>query len=416
MKNLILDRRIEMLQHAYETVPFYMELCRNKGVGYTTFKNWEEVPITKKEDLVLHNDSFISAQYVPLYLQGKLIQCHTSGSTGECADIFWSVPDCKRSLLPLWIKRKKYYNINPHDKYCYFFTGRNIGQTDIETEDRGFAYGFCKSNLSDEKLADIWEKMREFEPVWMNLQPSMAMLLCRVIEKYQLEYIPSLRYVETTGEMLFPYMRQYIKDILHVVVADQYGCNELNSLAFECPNGHLHCMEKNAVIEILDEKGHRLSDGQEGEIFVTTLNNYAMPLIRYRIGDRGRIISEKCTCGDKGRILELTTGRSNDLVLDRDGNLLNAYIFARCVENVNRSYEHAVLQFQVIQHDVEDFTIHLVLDDEYDPDQISGCFMENLWQTSLMGAKFRFQLHSNLLPETETGKLRWFVNEMDIDL
>lgn len=283
----------------------------------------------------------------------------------------------------------------------------------MEIEEGGFALGFCKSNLTDKKLADVWERMRAFKPVWMNLQPSMAMLLCRVIEKYGLNSIPTLRYVETTGEMLFPHMRKYIQEKLNVAIADQYGCNELNSLAFECPNGYLHCMEENAVVEILDGQGNPVPDGEEGEIVVTSLNNYAMPLIRYRIGDRGRIIHKACSCGDSGRVLELTTGRSNDWVIDKDGNLLNAYIFARCVENVNKIYEHAVLQFQVIQHAVDDFTINLVLDEECEPDEICGYFMENLWQGTLTGADFKLQLYPELIPEEKSGKLKWFVSEME---
>lgn len=415
MEQIILKKTKKVLQHAYETVPFYMELCRKQKIEYGLFESWKDIPIVEKEDLVLQNDSFISVQYLPIYLQGKLLYTHTSGSTGKCANVYWGLADCRRSLLPLWVKRKKYYNINPHDKYCYFFTARNIGQTDVETENRGFALGFCKSNLNDEKLITIWKTMKAFGPIWLNLQPSMAMLLCRVVEKYKLGAIPTLRYVETTGEMLFPYMRQYIKDVLNVTIADQYGCNELNSLAFECPNGQLHVMEKNAVIEILDGKGNSVSDGHEGDLCVTTLTNYAMPLIRYRLGDRGRFSTKKCTCGNTGKILELTTGRSNDLVIDRDGNLLNAYIFARCVENVNKVEEHAVLQFQVIQHSIDDFTINLVLDDDCEPDTICNYFIENLWQSSLIGANFRIQLHSELFPEPQSGKLKWFINEMDIE-
>lgn len=410
---MITEKQRKIIQHAYQTVPFYMNRSREMGLDCGKFERFEDMPVVTKEDLVLWNDSFISAGYMAEYLQGKLLQTHTSGSTGKCANIFWHLKECRRSLLPLWIRRKRFYNINPHDRHCYFYTGRNVGETDMEIEEGGFALGFCKSNLTDKKLADVWERMRAFKPVWMNLQPSMAMLLCRVIEKYGLNSIPTLRYVETTGEMLFPHMRKYIQEKLNVAIADQYGCNELNSLAFECPNGYLHCMEENAVVEILDGQGNPVPDGEEGEIVVTSLNNYAMPLIRYRIGDRGRILQKACPCGDSGRVLELTTGRSNDWVIDRDGNLLNAYIFARCVENVNKIYEHAVLQFQVIQHAVDDFTINLVLDEECEPDEICGYFMENLWQGTLTGADFKLQLYPELIPEEKSGKLKWFVSEME---
>ena len=129
-------------------------------------------------------------------------------------------------------------------------------------------------------------------------------------------------------------------------------------------------MEENAVIEILDEQGDPLPDGEEGEIVVTSLSNFAMPLIRYKIGDRGCFLKEACSCDDPGKVLKLTTGRSNDWVVDR-----------------------AILQFQVIQHAVDKFTIKLVIDEECEPDEICRYFMENLWQGTLLGADFRIQIY-----------------------
>ena len=114
MEEIILKKTKKVLQHAYETVPFYMELCRKQKIEYGLFESWKDIPIVEKEDLVLQNDSFISVQYLPIYLQGKLLYTHTSGSTGKCANVYWGLADCRRSLLPLWVKRKKYYKF----KFC----------------------------------------------------------------------------------------------------------------------------------------------------------------------------------------------------------------------------------------------------------------------------------------------------------
>ena len=265
---MLTERQRKIIRHAYETVPFYMNISREKGIDCEKCDDLADIPIVSKEDLVLRNDAFISAGYMAEYLQGKLVQTHTSGST-ENAPIFFG------------------------------------------------------------------------------------------------------------------------------------------------PKGHLHCMEENAVIEILDEQGDPLPDGEEGEIVVTSLSNFAMPLIRYKIGDRGCFLKEACSCDDPGKVLKLTTGRSNDWVVDREGNLLNVYIFVRCVENINRIYEHAILQFQVIQHAVDKFTIKLVIDEECEPDEICRYFMENLWQGTLLGADFRIQIYPELMPEERSGKLKWFVSEIE---
>lgn len=118
-------RQREIVEHAYKTTKFYKKL-ENK-LEWDNIKGMEDFPFTCKDNLVLQNEEFISDCYVAHYIQQKLINSHTSGSTGKCANVIWSVQDCRKSLLPLWLKRKKYYNVNPHDKYCYFFTTRYNG-------------------------------------------------------------------------------------------------------------------------------------------------------------------------------------------------------------------------------------------------------------------------------------------------
>jgi phenylacetate-CoA ligase len=397
----------KIVQHAYQTVPFYMNKAGGKSVN---LDEWLELPITQKNDLVQKNDSFISANYLADMLQNKLLHAHTSGTTGKCADIFWSMSECKRSLLPLWMARRTYYNIVPGDKYCYFYSARRIGEADVEFEESETSLGFCKSNLNEQKLINIWNRMKEYKPVWINAQPSELFLLCKTIEKNNLDMIPTLRYVESTGEMLFPHVRRYIEDILGLHVVNQYGCYEMNSIAYECPCGNLHCFETNVKVEILDAENRELEEGMEGEICVTTLNNFVMPLIRYKVGDYGRIVPGTCKCGAKGKIIELTSGRSNDFVTDCEGNKLSAFIFVRCVENVNRMYEHAILQFQVVQSDINEFQVILVVDEEFEFNEIADCFMNNLWQDTLRDAQFKFYFSEELLPD-DTGKLKWFINK-----
>lgn len=406
------ERLKKIVNHAYTTTSFYI----NSADGNPVFKDenisWESIPLTKKEDIVLSGDSFISSRYLSQYIMRKLLRVPTSGSTGKCVDIYWNSADNFLSLMPLLLKRKKYYNINSQDRHCYFYTGRIPGKIDKEAECLDFEMGFCKSNLNEEKLIRIWDEMRKFKPTWLILQPSMASLLCKIVETNELEPIADLRYAEITGEMLFPSERERIETILHVKVANQYGCNEMNSIAYECPEGYLHCMESNVLVEILDENGEAVSNGEEGEIYITTLTNYAMPLIRYQIGDRGRLMDHQCKCGSKERIMELTKGRSNDWVIDNEGKQLNTYIFLRCIENINMMYENVIHQFQIIQHQIGKFTVNLVTDEEFAKSDIINLFLENLWQTSLSGAEYNFVFFAHLFPDNSFGKLKWFINEM----
>lgn len=344
-----------------------------------------------------------------------MINVRTSGSTGKYLNIYWDKADCTRSLLPLWIYRKKYYGISADDKMCYFYTARSVG----DIEQRTFLYknqlGFAKTNLNIEELARIYEDMKAFQPKWLNIQPSIAALLCQSIRKHQLLGLDSIEYVEFTGEMISDSVRHEVESIFNCKTANQYGSNETNSIAYECPYGNLHILQSNVYVEILDEHDKAVNTGEEGNICVTSLTNKAMPFIRYKIGDRGlKKLGEKCPCGNCSDILDITAGRKNDYAIDENGEKVNSYVFVRAIDNINMMLEGVIKQFQIMQLDIDSFLVKLAVDEEVYEEQIEELFYENLLQSSLSNAEFEFEYYEELFADDETGKLRYFVNRMKL--
>ena len=101
-------------------------------------------------------------------------------------------------------------------------------------------------------------------------------------------------------------------------------------------------MEDNIYVEIVDNEGKEVQDGKDGSIIITTLNNHAMPFIRYKIGDRGVIDHnhDVCKCGNKSPVLKLSSGRVNDYIVLDDGSRINAYVFVRAIETVNMELDN----------------------------------------------------------------------------
>lgn len=157
-----------------------------------------------------------------------------------------------------------------------------------------------------------------------------------------IDKIQNLSYIELTGEMLLESTRQKLKEVFKCEIANQYGCHEANSIAFECPHNKLHCMEDNIYVEIVDNEGKEVQDGKDGSIIITTLNNHAMPFIQYKIGDRGVIDHnhDVCKCGNKSPVLKLSSGRVNDYIVLSDGSRINAYVFVRAIETVNMELDN----------------------------------------------------------------------------
>jgi hypothetical protein len=106
---------------------------------------------------------------------------------------------------------------------------------------------------------------------------------------------PFLRAVSPYGGLASPRMSDRIAAGFGVPFRNLYGTNELGVIAASCGHG-LHVLEDMFVVEVLSD-GLPVADGECGELVITDLMNTAMPLIRYRVGDVGRVLAGPCPCG-----------------------------------------------------------------------------------------------------------------------
>jgi phenylacetate-CoA ligase len=102
-------------------------------------------------------------------------------------------------------------------------------------------------------------------------------------------------------------------------VHDVYGCEEVGYLALQCPrHDHYHVQSESVLVEILDDEGRPVPPGEMGWVVVTPLVNFAMPLLRYRIGDLAEV-GPPCPCGRGLPVLARVPGRRRGQVLRPDG-------------------------------------------------------------------------------------------------
>lgn len=134
-----------------------------------------------------------------------------------------------------------------------------------------------------------------------------------------------LKAVLATAETMYAHQKESVENALQTRVVNEYGCTEAGIIAIECPKGSLHVMADSLLLEIARD-GQVVAPGEEGEILITELYSSLMPLIRYRVGDRGILSKEPCPCGRGLPVLERFTGRITDYILCRDGTLLDPYM------------------------------------------------------------------------------------------
>lgn len=404
---MISEKIMEYIRKTYNEVPMYY----NMNIKAEEIKEWDDIPIIEKNTVVKNGDSALAVSAIPLLMRGNLISSRTSGSTGKYMEIYWKEDDYKRSMLPLWYYRRRYYGIKPDDRLCFFYTLHNVGKSEDLYFYEKNSLGFLKANLDMEYLAEIYKRMEEYKPVWLLLQPSMAVLLCECMDRYGLDSLESVRYIEFSGEILTDNVRNMTKEHFKCRIANQYGANEFNSIAYECPYGHMHILESNVYVE---EAG----SNDESELILTTLTNTAMPLIRYRIGDRGIINKEhKCQCGNKSPVLELNSGRANDFIICENNEKKSPYALVRAIEAVGYMLEGVIKQFQIEQTDIGAFIVRLVVDtddDMFDEKYIEEAFRRNVIDRELEKSEYSFEYYDELFPDEGTGKYRYFKNCMEV--
>jgi phenylacetate-CoA ligase len=188
-------------------------------------------------------------------------------------------------------------------------------------------------------------------------------------------------------------------------VLPYYGCGEVNSLGYSCPEGGIyHTCDEHVVIEVENDAGHAAFEG-EGAFLITDLDNRAMPVIRYRNGDAGQLAPPGCSCGRTlGRILRLD-GRVNDMLMTATGARFSGVIATHSFRLISH-----VEAYQIIQRAPGQATIRIVRGPGYDAGveepKIYRIFRKHLGD----GAQVVIEYVTSIA-KTPAGKARFVINE-----
>ena len=179
-------------------------------------------------------------------------------------------------------------------------------------------------------------------------------------------------------------------------VCDVYGNTEFKEVAWQCRSKRYHVNFESTWVETIDEA----EDGF-GTVLLTTLVNRAMPLIRYRVGDRVRIGTGECDCGRNGPWLAAVSGREVDMLILADGRRLSPYLLTSIIE-----LDPAIRRYQIVQSSPSELTVRYLRasDSEVNEPRLRQSIAELLGEA----LKIHFD-HATDLPRTERGKQKVFI-------
>jgi phenylacetate-CoA ligase len=150
-------------------------------------------------------------------------------------------------------------------------------------------------------------------------------------------------------------------------VYDVYGTSETKEIAWECSSGGRHINADVVHVEVVDDAGQALPPGVEGNLVATLLVNRAMPLLRYRTGDRASLQPDACACGCPLPRLGLVTGRAADILILRDGLRISPYALTCAIERIP-----GVLRYQVSQLDQVRVRVRAILESAADRSAVTA--------------------------------------------
>jgi phenylacetate-CoA ligase len=314
-RKLCCARLTAMLEHARARVPLYRsEEWRNAlhGRDPRELQHW---PILPREALKARRAELIADGTGMLRVDRR-----SSASTGAPVTVTWN-PEALA-----WSWAAEYHPMSWHGLSLGARTLRIWGSgrpLENWTLNRHFVPAH---DLAPERLDAAVSYLATQCPELVWGSPSSITQLARHVGRSQgPARAPLVGFAKIGGEQVYPFQRDEIRRYLGARVIEAYGCTEVGPIAAECPHGSMHVLGANAHIEIVRD-GSPVPAGELGEIVATTTINHAMPLIRCRIGDIGRLSPEPCSCGLPQPVLAELRGRAADLLLKADGTAVHGSV------------------------------------------------------------------------------------------
>ena len=396
-----------VVRHAIEQVPYYQarfaEIGFNAG-SVLTPEVFARLPALTRRDVQSAGAALFAAS-IPAQ-HGGIASGETSGSTGApvvfrsslLEQLFWNAFTLRDHL---WHRR----DLSGRLAAVRYAPAGGTAAGWGPATDAAFVTGDCAILHIDTDLSQQVDWLCERDPVYLLSYASNIRQLALAFMARGLR-LPRLREVRSVSEVVGPELRTLVRGAWNVPLTDMYSAKEVGYIALQCPERDVyHVQSENVLVEIVDEGNRPCAPGQAGRVLLTALHKFAMPLIRYEIGDYA-VPGEACTCGRGLPTIREIRGRERNMM-----HLPNGDKRWPLCDLVKEPQLPGILQYQFVQKSHEHLELRLVVGPHYSRN-LEPVLREIVHRR--LGYPFELAIfYGDSIPRSSGGKYEDFRSEID---
>lgn len=340
----------KLVSHCYKNVPYYTDLFDKlnlKPEDIKTKGDLKKLPYLDK-NIVKDNFNKLIAKNKFKHLCNV---AETSGSTGTPLKLLRDYHSINFESAAL---HRHYNKVSNFDNKKITLRGQVIPvnkEKNVFWEFNSVDNELIMSSyhLSEKTAEEYLDKIKAFNPSIIFAYPSSLYLLAKYAEAFDYKF--EFDAIFTSSEKLKDYQRDFIEKVFNCKIYDWYGQAERVAAIGQCKNGTYHIIEDYSIVETIQNE-----DGYE--LVGTNLDNYVMPLLRYKTGDNVELSSKKCDCGCKFRTVSEIYGREENCIMTINGPQVAAF------DQIPRGVSN-ILETQFIQDKLGELIINITTNNDF---------------------------------------------------
>jgi phenylacetate-CoA ligase len=334
----------KLLLYACSNVPYYNKVLKEKGVvkdNNVYLENFKKIPILTKE--------IIRKEGKNLYSKEKRVGVYentSGGSTGEPVRFLQDKNyDEWNKANKIWYKHNAGQEIGEKE-LRFWGSERDLleGKESFKIRFRNWMYNrkeFNTFKMSEKEMYNYVDEWNKYNPSWVECYVQSIYEFAKFIEKNNLKIKSPKNGILTSAGTLYPEMKKTIERVFRCPVYNRYGSREVGDMA--CGTDKLKISFWNQKIEIINKK-----------VYVTNLNNFSMPLIRYDIGDLAEF-------GKNDFELKRIMGRVNSMIRTSKGMVDSTAITSALYFDLENKLFTSFSKYQLIQKKENEFELNIIV-------------------------------------------------------